>query len=256
MLTVVLPTLNEVGAIGGLIDGIESSLVGMADFEICVVDDGSTDGTQEAVSAKSREFGNVRLIERPNPDSLPGAIAAGIDSAPGPTVAWLDADGSMPGSVIPRLLNAFYSNGGVVVGSRFVDGGGFKGVTDASRHPFVIWRNLHASNDSLTAVVLSRALNLWLRVVLGQGVKDYTSGFVLGEKSVIQGIGIEGEYGDYCPILLYKLRRQGVQITEIGYINLPRETGESKTGSSLRQYFHRGWPYVTSALKTRLGHRE
>lgn len=252
-LGVVLPTLNEVGAIGALIAGLKHALGGLCELTICVVDDGSDDGTREVVQRLQQEDpSHVKLIERDRPDGLTGAIREGILSLDTQVVAWLDADGSMPPEALAQMWPYFKSSPhGVVVGSRFAPGGGFKGVSEAGRNLRQIRRNLKQSNDSITAVLLSRIFNMVLRVLLGGTVRDYTSGFILAPKRVVLEVGLVGDYGDYCPVFLYKAQRMGFTIQEVPYINLPRQHGTSKTGSGLRDYVRRGVPYIIGSIKVR-----
>lgn len=252
-LTVVLPTINEAGAIAELLLGCLESVGHLAQVNVVVVDDGSTDGTQRIVSNFAEGDGRVHLLERDRAvGGLPGAISAGIAAADGDLVAWLDADGSMPPDVLRLLLAEIVAGADMAIGSRFVPGGGFKGVTGEARHPLAVWRTLRASHDSMTAVVLSRVLNLYLRVVLGEGIRDYTTGFFMARTALVREIGLSGRYGDYCPVLLHRAARKGAVIKEVPYINLPRMSGVSKTGDSIPDYLRRGWPYVTSAVRERI----
>ena len=72
---VVIPTYNEAGTIGKLLDSLES--LGL-DLHIVVVDDGSNDGTIEIVEEASRRYGNVTLIERGAKLGLGSALRDGL----------------------------------------------------------------------------------------------------------------------------------------------------------------------------------
>lgn len=251
--TIILPTLNESKNIGVLIDQIFEVFSELDDFHILVIDDQSTDDTQTEVTAISNVNNKVRLVIRDNPDGLTGAIKQGILIANTEFVGWMDADGSMPASALLNLWKAFDSKTDLTVGSRFVTGGGFKGVTEESRNPISVYKNLKQSNDSIIAMLLSRALNKFLRLILTNRIKDLTSGFIIIRRNKLVLLDLQGYYGEYCPIFLYKCLQRNLKILEVPYINEPRKFGVSKTGTNLITLLRTGIPYITSAVKARLG---
>lgn len=251
-LTLILPTLNESQNIGTLIKQLLEVFSDLENFRILVIDDLSTDGTQKEVEEISNLNENVNLIIRSNPDGLTGAIKYGISMAHSDYIGWMDADGSMPAISMFRLWNATSNNTDLIVGSRFVSGGGFKGVSEESNNIKTIYKNLRQSNDSIIAMILSRILNQFLRLVLSNRVKDFTSGFIIIRKDKLNLSDIQGYYGEYCPVFLFKSLQRGLRILEVPYINLPRNFGVSKTGTNLPTLIRTGIPYIISAIKVRL----
>ena len=83
--SVIIPAYNAASFIGEAIESILAQ--SFQDFEIIVVDDGSTDGTAEAV----KRFPQVRLIEQPH-SGISTARNTGILAANGELIAWIDAD--------------------------------------------------------------------------------------------------------------------------------------------------------------------
>jgi len=106
----------------------------------------------------------------------------------------------------------------------------------------------------MSAMILSRGLNIFLRLMLASEIRDYTSGFILVKRRILVLDDLQGFYGEYCPVYLYKSLQRGLTIKEIPYINLPRKSGISKTGTNLLELFKTGWPYVTAAIVARLRH--
>lgn len=251
-LTIILPTLNEAQNIGTLLKRLLIVFSDLPQFQILVIDDLSTDGTQKEVERIAKLGHKVRLIVRDNPDGLTGAIKFGLSLADSDYIGWMDADGSMPADALLKLWLALDKTTDLIVGSRFVPGGGFKGVTSANKNFRTIYKNLKQSNDSITAMFLSRILNLYLRIVLSNRIKDYTSGFIIIRSNKLVLSDLKGYYGEYCPVFLFKSLQKGLRILEVPYINLPREHGVSKTGTNLISLVKTGTPYLTSALKVRL----
>jgi dolichol-phosphate mannosyltransferase len=251
-LTIILPTLNEFDNIYHLIQRLLLVLKHLNHLEILVIDDQSTDGTREQVQLLEEVDPKVKLLSRDRPDGLTGAIRYGISLAKTDFICWMDSDGSMPAETLAELWNKKNTGADIILGSRFVPGGGFKGITKESRNILSIYRTLKNSNDSITAMLLSRVLNKFLRIVLGRDIYDYTSGFVLMRKEILCLEDLNGYYGEYCPVFLYKSLKRGFKVLEVPYINLPRMHGVSKTGTNTFSLIKTGIPYVTYAVNVRL----
>ena len=253
-LTVVLPIKNEAENLKWLIPELfevsrENNLL---NFNVIVVDDSSTDSIAEVASQFSSLYkSNFVLETRSGVPSLPKSIELGVRSATTDFVAWLDADGSMPVSVLVSMYKKVLTeNLDFVVGSRFVEGGGIKGINLVGRTS--VWdfmRNVRKSEDSLPAVFGSRVLNIALRLLLPIGIKDMTSGFVVVKSSMIRSVSFLGHYGDYCPIIFAKLCSISQNWVEFGYISPPRKFGTSKTGSSFVKLLLKGFPYIIIAIR-------
>ncbi len=109
-LTVLLPAYNEQEAIGTVLAEVVEALENrLFQYEILVVDDGSTDGTARVVQQFARECWQcpVRLIRHPERRGAGAARKTGIRQARGEVIVMLDADGSYPAAAIPELLRYF-----------------------------------------------------------------------------------------------------------------------------------------------------
>lgn len=257
-LSVVLPVINERLNLETLIPELLAtcSEVGI-ECEVIVVDDGSTDGTDLFISDLQKVEPRVSRIDRSSQTkSLPDSLNDGISMARYEHVLWMDADGSMPASTVGNMVTSFNGREDqmnlIVVGSRFVPGGGFKGSGESGKTGLLeARRNLKETNDSFTAMILSRILNQYLYLTLKRCCKDPATGFVLTKKMHLISNPLKGSYGDYCPRFLFESSNSKMRIVEIPYICLPRKYGESKTGSNLSQLIKRGLPYVVMPLKIR-----
>ncbi len=254
-LSIILPTLNEAENLRFLIPELIENLdtIDNLDFEILVVDDGSTDNTHELINSGVFKK-NIKLISRKAKPSLPMSIYDGINSSQNSYVCWLDADGSMPASVLLNMILIQLENpSDVIIGSRFVEGGGYKGIKQLGKTSIIsAIRNVYRSNDSVLGMIFSTMFNKFLIFILDTNVKDITSGFVIGKKKYFnKKIFSDADYGDYFINLVCTLENNGVKIIEHGYICETRIHGESKTSSNVLQLIKRGIPYIKAANECR-----
>ena len=199
--TIILPTINEEENLKILIPELIAVFFTKDElkYEILVVDDGSTDNTVELIRKMNIENNRVKIISRTATASLPSSIYEGIVSSNSEYVLWMDADGSMPVYDVKRLIDEQLKNPDtVIIGSRFVEGGGYKGTgTDKEKSLSKTIKNVYESEDSVLAVFLSKIFNSLLVFLLKSEVKDITSGFIIGRKEYFKkDIFEDANYGD------------------------------------------------------------
>ncbi|TAL20458.1 polyprenol monophosphomannose synthase [Patescibacteria group bacterium] len=208
LISLIIPTLNERGSMERLMAGLEKAAVELRpryELEVIVVDDGSIDGTVEAVAAVTAPF-PIRVIER-KVRGLATAVLAGFVAAKGELLGVMDADLSHPPEMIPKLVGEL-EQADLVIGSRHLAGGA---VEEWPWYRYVV---------SFLAMVLARPL--------ARGVRDPLSGFFFLRRSVIEGF-------KFTPIgykiLLEILVKGRYQIArEIPYTFQNRGLGKSKMG--------------------------
>jgi len=229
--SVILPTYNESGNIGPLIEEILSYLPG--ESEIIVVDDDSPDRTWEVVADWVPKDPRVRLLRRIGRRGLTSALREGFEQSRGQIIFWMDCDFSHPPDKIPEMIEQL-GQYDLVVASRYIPGGEERG---------------HSRMGSF----LSRVICGLSALVLSPAIKDYTSGYVGLRRPVLETIPFRGDYGEYCIDLLYRAHKRGYRILEIPYRCLPRRTGESKTATRFTGYVKRGYKYIFTMVRLRFG---
>lgn len=227
LISIVIPTYNEKEHILGLIKSLQEKIE--SPLEIIVVDDDSPDGTAELVAKLDQK--NVILVRR-KARGLAAAFHRGILEASGNVIGWMDADMTMPPSVMAQLI-AQLENNHIAIGSRYVKGG------SDNRHPLRVYA--------------SRAINGLARFVLGGGIQDYDSGFIAIRREVFDYVTlIPYGYGDYFIEFIYDAYRAGLKIKEVGYAFRDRSHGISKSAPSLMSFFITGLRYVLRILSLKL----
>jgi dolichol-phosphate mannosyltransferase len=123
-LALVIPTLREAENIGGLLAHVRSVLDTLdLPYEILVVDDDSSDGTGDIVSAIALEDPRVHLQVRKGVRGLSGAILHGWQHTDAPILGVMDADLQHPPELLPQLLSAIQDGRDLAIGSRYTPGG-------------------------------------------------------------------------------------------------------------------------------------
>lgn len=123
-ITIIVPTLNEAGNIGRLLDAVADLEPLKNRYEVIVADDSSTDGTIEEVQLRVPSQ-PVSLLQRQGIRDLTASVLEAARLARGEWVVVMDADGSHPVDVIPDLLAPLHKGlADLTLGSRHVQGGG------------------------------------------------------------------------------------------------------------------------------------
>ena len=226
--SIVLATFNERENILDTIGNIFSNLGDSV--EVIVVDDDSPDQTWRLV--ENLNHPRVKVIRRVGTRGLASAFNRGILESRGAIVGWMDADMCMPPAMLPGMI-ALLEKYDVVVGSRYAPGG----KDDR------IWLRVAAS----------RLINGLATLVLGYGIQDYDSGFVVLRRSVFDKVSlIPTGYGAYFMEFLFTCRRKGLTVLEVPYTFRDRQKGISKSAPSLVRFFRTGLQYVGRIFVARL----
>jgi dolichol-phosphate mannosyltransferase len=126
-LTVIIPTFNEEANIHNIVMAVdavfhEHSLYG----QILVVDDNSSDATIGIVNELKMAKENVEILVRKHDHGLSQSVADGFSHASSDVLIVIDADFSHPPVLIPRMHEEIRKGNDIVIGSRYMEGGGIK----------------------------------------------------------------------------------------------------------------------------------
>lgn len=208
--SIILPTYNERGNIVPLIQSILDVCRknNIRQYEIIVVDDNSPDKTATLCRNHFKENKSVFVYVRKNHKGLASAIFYGVTKSSADTVIVMDTDFNHDPAKIPDMFKKVNSKT-IVVGSRFVDGGGME---DKSRY------------------YLSKAYNYCLKRLFRVSFSDFLSGYFCAKKSSVlfQDQLFQG-YGDYFIRFLVNAHREGFIIKDIPVFYINRRWGGSKS---------------------------
>jgi glycosyltransferase involved in cell wall biosynthesis len=201
-LSVVITVMNEEENIKPLLDAVRNALVNI-DYEVILVDDGSTDRTKFQVLEYSDE--RTILVELRKNYGQSTAMTAGIDHSRGRYIALLDGDLQNDPTDIPAMLDLLKrEDWDVVAGNR------------KNRKDGMILRKIP-----------SRIANALIRKMTGVHFKDYGCTLKLFRREIAEELGLYGELHRFIPVLA---KLQGAKITQVDVKHHPRQFGKSKYG--------------------------
>ena len=216
--TVCLPTYNERENLGPMLEALRGVL--RDGDRVLVIDDASPDGTGELADRLAAELGFVDVLHREAKLGLGPAYLAGFRRAladGAELVLEMDCDFSHDPNDVPRLIAAAEEGADVVLGSRYVSGGGVR-------------------NWGLIRRVISRGASVYTAVFLRMGVKDPTGGFKCFRRSVLETIDLDQIRAKGYAFQIettYRAKRAGFRVVEVPITFADRVEGSSKMSRAI-----------------------
>jgi dolichol-phosphate mannosyltransferase len=215
---VVLPTYNERENLERVAAAI---LEALPEGSLLVVDDRSPDGTGELADTIAAREPRVAVLHRPAKEGLGVAYRDGfrwvLDRADTRAVVQMDADFSHDPAELPRLLAPLMANADLVLGTRYMRGGGTVG--------WPWYRKL-----------ISRGGTLFARIVLLLPYHDLTGGFKAWRRELIEAIRLRGTSGSGYGFQIettWWAHRRGATIVQVPIVFRERVAGASKMSSGI-----------------------
>lgn len=204
-LSLVVPAYDEALNVGACIDEARATFTRLAipEWEIVVVDDGSTDGTAAAVRAHAAGDARIRVVSHETNRGYGQALHAGIAAARHAWVFITDADLQFRLDDLSLLLPL------------------------AETCDFVQGHRVHRA-DPATRVVLGRLYRAVVHSVARIPVRDPECSFRLVRASILRDLPIVA-WGPLVPVeLVYRAARAGAVFGEVGVVHRPRRHGTSR----------------------------
>ena len=216
--TVCLPTYNERENLPRMIEALAGVL--RSGDRVLVIDDASPDGTGGLADRLAAEHPFVDVLHRDRKEGLGRAYVAGfrrVLETDAELVLEMDCDFSHDPTDVPRLIGAAEAGADLVLGSRYVAGGGTR-------------------NWGLVRRLISRGGSLYTALFLRMGVRDPTGGFKCFRRAALERLDLDTitPRGYAFQIeTTYRLKRLGCRVVEIPITFVDRTEGTSKMSRSI-----------------------
>jgi dolichol-phosphate mannosyltransferase len=214
---IVVPTYNERDNVAEVVDRF---LAAAPDAELLFVDDASPDGTGAVLDGIAATERRVHVMHRAGKlglgtaylDGFRWGLARGFE-----LLLEMDADFSHDPRYLPDVLARARAGADVVVGSRYVAGGG-------------------TENWGLSRKIISRGGSLYARTILGVRVRDLTSGFICWRRRALEAIDLDSIASNGYSFQIemkYRALRAGLRVEEVPIVFVDRRVGQSKMSRAI-----------------------
>jgi dolichol-phosphate mannosyltransferase len=222
-LAMVVPTLNEAGNIDTILSALTDALRDTQyenEYEIVVVDDGSTDGTVEKARDWAKRDSRIRFLSRAGERGLAGAVLYGWSQCRGNLLGVIDADLQHPPALLPKLLEAAETSD-IAIASRYSRNHGVKG-----------WNPIRAAVSRLSTLAAAPLISK-----KNLGVTDPMSGFFIIHRRCIEGLTFQS--AGFKLLLEILVRGRIKTAREVPYNFGLRQAGRSKANPTVAfHYLH------------------
>lgn len=202
-ISIVVPCWNEANTVNELVTRIKRSLSSY-EFEIILVDDGSTDGTFDVINEAAKNNPDVKTMHHRRNLGKSTALVHGVRASSGDIIVFIDADLQFLPEDIPQLLDMI------------------------EREEYDLANGLRLNRqDPLSRRLLSKTYNWLARNLLNVPIHDLDSGLKAFRREVLDEIPFREGYHRYFVALAH---RQGFKVCEVPISHRPRRYGRSKYG--------------------------
>jgi len=205
-LSVFFPAYNDALSLPALLartfDALEAHV---ADYEVIVINDGSSDGTAKVLEELRRQYHPyLRVITHERNRGYGGALRSGFEGASKEFVFYTDGDGQYDPGELPRLLALVGPDTGLVNGYK------------RERH------------DPAHRIWLGTTYNFFARILFGIRIRDIDCDYRLIRRSLLEQLHLTSTSGTICVELVRKLELTGCGVVETDVHHYAREHGRSQ----------------------------
>jgi glycosyltransferase involved in cell wall biosynthesis len=204
-LSVFFPAYNDSGTIASMvIRAVLTAAELTPDYEVIVVDDGSTDATAAVCEELARLYPRVRMVRHPANRGYGGALQTGFRSATKDLVFYTDGDAQYDPGELARLWRHMTPDADLVNGYKI------------------------SRSDPLHRIVIGRLYHHIVSLLFGLKVRDVDCDFRLLRRSIFERVELEKTSGVICLEMMKKIQDAGFRIVEVPVHHYHRAFGTSQ----------------------------
>jgi glycosyltransferase involved in cell wall biosynthesis len=204
-LSVFFPAYNDSGTIASMvIRAVQTASALTPDYEVIVVNDGSSDATPAIIDELARTYPHVRAVHHPRNRGYGGALQTGFRSATKDLIFYTDGDAQYDPSELAVLWERLSADADMVNGYKI------------------------SRSDPLHRIVIGRIYHHIVKTLFGLTVRDVDCDFRLMRRSIFERINLEKTSGVICLEMMKKITDAGFRIAEVPVHHYHRAFGKSQ----------------------------
>ena len=215
-LSVFFPAYNDSGTIASMvIRAVQAASELTPDFEVIVVNDGSSDATAEIADELARAYPNVRVVHHPSNRGYGGALQTGFRSATKELIFYTDGDAQYDPSELSALWASMTADVDLVNGYKI------------------------SRADPMHRILIGRLYHYIVSILFGLKLRDVDCDFRLMRRTIFERINLEKTSGIICVEMMKKIQDAGFRIAEVPVHHYHRAFGRSQF-FNVRRLFRTG----------------
>jgi len=204
-LSVFFPAYNDCGTIASLvITAVQSASKLTPNYEVIVVDDGSSDSTAQILSELARVYPRLKIVTHPMNRGYGGALRTGFASATKDVIFYTDGDAQYDPAELSALWARMTPDADLVNGYKI------------------------SRSDPLHRIIIGRLYHHIVSVMFGLTVRDVDCDFRLMRRRIFERINLEKTSGVICLEMMKKIEDAGFRIVEVPVHHYHRAFGKSQ----------------------------
>ena len=236
-ISVFFPAYNDGGTIPSMVLTALMTLRDVADdYEVIVVNDGSSDYTAEVLEELARRYPELRVIHHEQNQGYGGALRTGFASATKDLIFYTDGDAQYDPRELKRLYAAWNGDVDLINGYKI------------------------SRSDPLHRVIIGRIYHWTVKLAFGLRLRDVDCDFRLMRRGIFDRVRLKSDSGVICVELMKKVQDAGFRITEVPVHHYHRAYGKSqffnfrriwRTGKQLwALWWELRWPQLVGRGRT------
>ena len=204
-LSMFFPAYNDGGTIASLVIlAVQVAAKLTADFEVIVVNDGSSDSTKDILDDLVRRYPNVRAVHHPRNRGYGAALRTGFAAATKDLIAYTDGDAQYDPAELPVLWNRLTPDADMVNGYKI------------------------SRSDPWHRIVIGRIYHHTVKLLFRLRVRDVDCDFRLMRREIFDRVKLEKDTGVICLEMMRKIQDAGFRILEVPVSHFHRAYGTSQ----------------------------
>lgn len=210
-ISVIIPMYNEEDNVERTLEEVDEVLRSYSDYEIVMVDDGSSDNTLKLIEYLARENAHTKIFSHQVNMGMGRALRTGFEKSTGDIIVTIDADLSYSAEHIPKLADELINN---------------ETIDIAVGSPYMVGGAVH--NVPLTRLIISKIANKFVGYSLSENLSTVTAVIRAYRKEVLESLELESNGTDINLEILSKASATKYRIKEVPAVLEGRKLGTSK----------------------------